>query len=183
MEGNWEATIGSLSSDVFEGRTSTGSEPFSLFICLDANNLVLLSFFSLMKRIYPRVSNKPLPNDAKGPLPVDVRRSTTLLLKLPNVSATASNYTLWNRIYAKNFDAKLKVLWPTEQQSEVTCHRDKENILERFSVTFTANNNHESVSRDQVFSWLVLYCSLLLPQNEWKSFTLVLSTTIVLVCF
>ena len=38
-----------------------------------------------MKRIYQRVSNKPLPNDAKGPLPVDVRRSTTLLLKLsPN---------------------------------------------------------------------------------------------------
>ena len=76
--------IGSLSKDVFEGRTSTGSEPFSLFICLDANKFVLLSFFSLMKRIYPRVSNKPLPSDAKGPLPVDVRRSTTLLLKLPN---------------------------------------------------------------------------------------------------
>ena len=71
-----------LSKDVFEGRTSTGSEPFSLFICLDANKFVLLSFFSLMKRIYPRVSNKPLPNDAKGPLPVDVRPSTTLLLKL-----------------------------------------------------------------------------------------------------
>ena len=77
-------SIGSLSKDVFEGRTSTESEPFSLFICLDANKFVLLSFFSLMKRIYPRVSNKPLPNDAKGPLPVDVRRSTTLLLKLPN---------------------------------------------------------------------------------------------------
>ena len=77
-------SIGSLSKDVFEGRTSTDREPFSLFICLDANKFVLLSFFSLMKRIYPRVSNKPLPNDAKGPLPVDVRRSTTLLLKLPN---------------------------------------------------------------------------------------------------
>ena len=77
-------SIGSLSKDVFEGHTSTESEPFSLFICLDANKFVLLSFFSLMKRIYPRVSNKPLPNDAKGPLPVDVRRSTTLLLKLPN---------------------------------------------------------------------------------------------------
>ena len=76
-------TLGSLSKDVFEGRTSTGSEPFSLFICLDANKFVLLSFYSLMKRIYPRVSNEPLPNNAKGPLPVDVRRSTTLLLKLP----------------------------------------------------------------------------------------------------
>ena len=73
--------IGSL---VFEGRTPRGSEPFSLYICLAANKFVLLSFFSLMKRIYPRVSNKPLTNDAKGPLPVDVRRSTTLLLLLPN---------------------------------------------------------------------------------------------------
>ena len=76
--------IGTLSKDVFERRTSTGSEAFSLFICLDANKLVLLSFFSLLKTIYPRVSTKPLPNDAKSPLPVDVRRSKTLLLKLPN---------------------------------------------------------------------------------------------------
>ena len=64
--------------------TSTGSEAFSLFICLDANKFVLLSFFSLIKTIYPRVSTKPLPNDAKSPLPVDVRRSKTLLLKLRN---------------------------------------------------------------------------------------------------
>ena len=64
--------------------TSTGSEAFSLFICLDANKFVLLSFFSLIKTIYPRVSTKPLPSDAKSPLPVDVRRSKTLLLKLRN---------------------------------------------------------------------------------------------------
>ena len=76
-------TIGNLSKDVFERRTSTGSEAFSLLICLDANKFVLLSFFSLIKTIYPRVSTKPLPNDAKSPLPVDVRRSKTLLLKLP----------------------------------------------------------------------------------------------------
>ena len=76
--------IGGLSKDSFEGHTSTGSEPFSLFLCLDANKFVLRSFFSLMKRNYPRASNKPLTNDAKGPSPVDVRRSTTLLLKLPN---------------------------------------------------------------------------------------------------
>ena len=35
--------IGSLSSDVFERRTSTGSEPFSLFMSLDATVFVLLS--------------------------------------------------------------------------------------------------------------------------------------------
>ena len=76
--------IGNLSKDVFERRTSTGSEAFSLLICLDANKFVLLSFFSLIKTIYPRVSTDPLPNDAKSPFPVDVRRSKTLLLKFPN---------------------------------------------------------------------------------------------------
>ena len=76
--------IGSLSKDVFERRTSTGSEAFSLFICLDANKFVLLSVFSLIKTIYTRVSTKPLLTDVKSPLLVDVRRSKTLLLKLPN---------------------------------------------------------------------------------------------------
>ena len=57
---------------------------FSLFICLDAKKFVLLSFFSIIKAIYPRISTKPLPNDAKSPLPVDVRLSKTLLLKPPN---------------------------------------------------------------------------------------------------
>ena len=86
-------TIGSLSKDVFERRTSTGSEAFLLYICLDANKFVLLSFFSLIKRIYPRVSTKPLPNDAKSPLPVDVRRSKTLLLKLPiNITHSPSHW-------------------------------------------------------------------------------------------
>ena len=75
---------GSLSKDVFERRTSTGSEAFSLYICLDANKFIFLNFFSLIKRIYPRVSTEPLPDDAKSPLPVDVRCSKTLLLKLPN---------------------------------------------------------------------------------------------------
>ena len=75
--------IGNLSKDVFERRTSTGSEAFSLFICLDTTKFVLLSFFSLIKTIYLRVSTKPQPNAAKSPLPVDVRRSKTLLLKLP----------------------------------------------------------------------------------------------------
>ena len=76
--------IGSLSKDVFERPTSTGSEAFSLFIRLDTTKFVLPSFFSPIKTIYLRVSTKPQPNAAKSPLPVDVRRSKTLLLKLPN---------------------------------------------------------------------------------------------------
>ena len=75
-------SLGSLSKDVFERRTSTGSEAFSLFICLDTTKFVLLSVFSPIKTLYQRVSTKPQPNAAKSPLPVDVRRSKTLLLKL-----------------------------------------------------------------------------------------------------
>ena len=86
--------LGTLSKDVFEPRTSTGSEAFSLFICLDANKLVLLSFFSLLKTIYPRVSTKSFPSDAKSPLPVDVRRPKTLLLKLPIVTSSDSTFFL-----------------------------------------------------------------------------------------
>ena len=78
-----EPTLESLSKDVFERRPSTGSEVFSLTICLDAKKFVLISFFSLIRTIYLRFSTKPPPNDAKRPLPVDVRCSKRLLLKLP----------------------------------------------------------------------------------------------------
>ena len=43
--------IGSLSSDVFERRTSTGSEVFSLLTCLDDIKLVFLSFFTFIEAI------------------------------------------------------------------------------------------------------------------------------------
>ena len=62
---------------------------FSLFIYLDSNKFILLSFFSLIMRIYLRVSTKPLPSDAKRLLPVEVRRSKTLLLKLPIIYTVA----------------------------------------------------------------------------------------------
>ena len=48
--------------------------PSVFFVCLDTNKFVLLTFFSLIKMIYPRLLTKPLPNDAKSPLPVDVGR-------------------------------------------------------------------------------------------------------------
>ena len=43
--------IGSLSSDVFERRTSTGSEVFSLLTCLDDIKFVFLSFFTVIEAI------------------------------------------------------------------------------------------------------------------------------------
>ena len=89
-----QETLGNLSKDVFERRTSTGSEAFSLFICLDAIKVSLSTFFSLLKTIYPRVLTKPLPSDAKSPLPVDVRRLKTLLLKVPIDSVSGITPTL-----------------------------------------------------------------------------------------
>jgi len=80
--------IGSLSKGVSERRgerrMSTGSEAFSLQICLDATKFVLSSFFTLMTTICPNIWAKTLPKNVKSPLPVDVRRSKTPLLKLPD---------------------------------------------------------------------------------------------------
>ena len=78
-------TIGSLCRNVFERRTLTGSGPFSLLICLDATKFVLLSVFTLKETICPRICSKSRPKSAKTPLPVDVRRSKTPLLRLPFV--------------------------------------------------------------------------------------------------
>ena len=77
--------IGSLSSDDFERRTSTGSEVFSLLTCLDDIKFVFLSFFTVIEAIWLKICAKPPSKNEKRPLPVDVRRSKTLLLKLPNV--------------------------------------------------------------------------------------------------
>ena len=48
-----EEQLGSLCSHVFERRTSTGSEPFSLFKCLDATKSVWPNVFTLTETICP----------------------------------------------------------------------------------------------------------------------------------
>ena len=50
--------IGSFSSNVFEPRTSTESEPFSILHCLDATKFVLLRVFILMKMICAKICFK-----------------------------------------------------------------------------------------------------------------------------
>ena len=74
--------VGSLSSDIFELRTSTGSQPFSLLIFLDTTKFVLLSFFTLIETICSNICSKSRIKSAKILLPVDVHRSKTSLLKL-----------------------------------------------------------------------------------------------------
>ena len=71
--------MGSLSSDASERFTSTGSEPFSPLIFLDATILVLLSVFTPRETICPRIYSKSRPRSSESPLPVDMRRSKTPL--------------------------------------------------------------------------------------------------------
>ena len=53
---------------------STGNEPFSLQICLDAVKFVLPSVFTLKETTCPRICSKSRPKRAKSPLPIGVHR-------------------------------------------------------------------------------------------------------------
>ena len=55
---------------------STGSEAFSLLICLDATKVVLFSIFTLtlIETICEKDWAKSLPKSGKRPPPFDVRR-------------------------------------------------------------------------------------------------------------
>ena len=75
--------IRSLNSDVFEPRTSTGGEPFSILNCLDATKFVLLRIFTLYRDDLRKHLFKITAQECKSPRPVDVRHSTTSQLKLP----------------------------------------------------------------------------------------------------
>ena len=77
--------IESLSKGVLERRTSTGSKAFSLLTCLDDIKFEFLSFFTVREVIWLKIWAKPPFKNEKRSLPVDVRRSKTSLLKLPNI--------------------------------------------------------------------------------------------------
>ena len=91
-----DPSLGSLSSDVFERRTSTGSEPFSLLVSFYASVFVLPSVLILIETICPKICSKSrlksanslLPfnisfNKPNNLLPFNMRRSNKSLLKLP----------------------------------------------------------------------------------------------------
>ena len=77
--------IGSLSSDVLERRTSTGSGRFAL-LSRDFEQIFGQIVSVRMKTLgnINKVASR-LIKRGKGSLPVDVRRSKTSLLKLPNM--------------------------------------------------------------------------------------------------
>ena len=73
-----------LSKGVFERSTPTGSDVFFILKHLDATKFVFLSVFTIIETICQKNCAKPAYK-IKRPLPVDVRRSKTSLLKLTNM--------------------------------------------------------------------------------------------------
>ena len=60
--------------DVFEPPTSTGSMVVFLSLCLYLNKFVLLSVLTHKEKICLRIREKPLRENGKSLLPIDVRR-------------------------------------------------------------------------------------------------------------
>ena len=90
--------LGSLSKGVFERRTSTGSEVFFILKHLDAPKFVFLSVLTIIETSCPKRWAKPLSKNEKRPLPVDVRRSKTSLLKFTiEMGITRELSDLFNR--------------------------------------------------------------------------------------
>ena len=73
-----QLTEGSLSSDIFERRTFTGSEPFSLLISLDRSRrhqiCIAKCLYAYRDDLHKHFGKR---KDAKIPLSIDVRRSKT----------------------------------------------------------------------------------------------------------
>ena len=79
-----------LSTRVFETRTATGSE---LFSPLPAT-FTLLIIVSLLEMISVKIWETPVSWHAKCSLPVAVRVSKTLVLKLPIISRYGNNFVI-----------------------------------------------------------------------------------------
>jgi len=85
--------LGSLSNDVFERRTSTGSGLFSFFDGGFAQIFSQIASITVKKlRNTNFVSSRHVKRE-NASLPVDVRRSKTPLLKLPNFHALSLSFS------------------------------------------------------------------------------------------
>ena len=110
-------SLGSLRSDVFEQRTSTGSEPFSLLIGLDATIFVLPSVLILIETICSKICSKSRLKNPESPLSVNVRRSKVSLLQLPIygtqvIKRVAKTKPSYNRRTNKNWRKPREGIYP-----------------------------------------------------------------------
>ena len=63
----------------------SGSEMFFILKRLNASKFVFLSVFTIIETICPKIRAKPPSTNEKRPLPVEVLRSKTSLLKLSRI--------------------------------------------------------------------------------------------------
>ena len=85
-------TLGSLSSNVFERRTSTGSGLFSFFDGGFAQIFSQIASITVKKRRNTNLISSRHVKRENTSLPVDVRRSKTSLLKLPILAPRTETY-------------------------------------------------------------------------------------------
>ena len=83
-----------LSKDVFERRTSKGSEAFSLIVCLDDAKFVLFSVFTLTEKIWPKMRAKPLPKNAKVHFRLRCHTQNVPLLKILTYGTNSNTITI-----------------------------------------------------------------------------------------
>ena len=113
---NYAILLGSLSTRVFETRTATGSELFSLLTCPNTTTFTLLSIFSPLEMNSIKIWETIRSKNANCSLPVAVRVSKTRVLKLPNMLFWVlmylcffTRYSLWH-LPLKLFISSIKLL-------------------------------------------------------------------------
>ena len=80
-----------ISKGVFEGRTATGNETFSLCTRLCATMFVILSVVTRIETISLKIRAHPLPKNGKSPLPVAVKKNVLILVKFSKRIAALIN--------------------------------------------------------------------------------------------
>ena len=110
----------------FETRTATGSELFSLSLCLRTTKFILLSIFSPLEMVNIKMLETPLFLHGKCSLPVAVRVSKTRVLKVPSCSMGAGKSLIaWCAEYGSITNDKLhthRPLLPLPLPSEGRTH-------------------------------------------------------------
>ena len=134
--------LGSLSMRVFETRTATRSELFSLLTCLHTTTCTLPSIFSPLEMICVKMWETPLSWHSKGLFRVVVPVSKTRVLKLP----IRPNKTLLGVLFRlQNHSTKSVSLGSVNKGSD--CEGKilayKKNKLCLISILYIKNTNEE----------------------------------------
>ena len=118
-------TLGSLSSNVFERRTSTGSGFFSFFDGGFAQIFSQIASITVKKlRNTNFISSRHVKRENTS-LPVDVRRSKASLLKLPNIQNSLTAIVIFLRFAFLFFIASFQLLHITSEKKYKMDHITK----------------------------------------------------------